>query len=184
MSVEMEKLQIGRRCEDYYERFVLEGQHPEDEEIHTLGSIISADQTNFVRYSKYGSTYTITKGICAEYEDSYDVYKAETQNQEKLASLGYAPRLIIKDICVIMDGTRFALWISEDCGLPVGPQDVPAVNAYLDELYDRGIILTPYTPYSYMFVKGFDGKIRATDFKNTEFYTESIGKHNRKYLQI
>jgi hypothetical protein len=99
-----------------------------------------------------------------------------------LSKHGMAPRLIQKDVEFQKDNQTYWLIVSEDVGMPISEEDVPAVNTYLDVLYDMGIILHWFIDKQ-MFVKGFDGKIRTTDFRMTEMYEESIGKHNRKYLQ-
>jgi hypothetical protein len=147
-----------------------------------LGLLISADGDNFVYYSKFGNTFAVTKGLAADLDDSDDLYENEIAFQEDLAKSGLAPRVLAKNIVVTRKGMKFNVWISEDAGLPVTVEDIPDVNEFLDILYERGIILYPYTMHPSLFVRGFDGKIRATDFKQTEEYDEPIGKHNRRYL--
>jgi hypothetical protein len=156
--------------------------HVDDEIRNRLGSLISADGDNYVYYSKYGDTFVVTKGLYTGYSDSEDLYLNEIYFQERLAEDGLAPRILAKDILRNRKGREFKEWISEDAGLPVEIADIAAVNAYLDVLYDKGVILYPYTIHHSLFVKGFDGKIRATDFKQTEDCGEPLGKHNRRYL--
>lgn len=148
---------------------------------HRMGKVISADGSNFVCYSRYGKEYTVTKGLEMCYSDSEESYQNEIKFQTLLSEKGVAPRLIKKDMKVKKKGNIFMMWVSEDAGLPVDDQDIPACNELLDKLYDEGIIVTPYL-WKNWFVKGFDGKIRMTDFKLAEQYDEPIGKHNRKYL--
>lgn len=150
---------------------------------HTMGKVISDDSSNFVRYSRYGIRYTVTKGLCMDYPDSMDLYTRETTVQEQLAALDLAPKLLRKDIPAKRRGRPFLMWISEDAGLPIEEADVPAANALLDTLYDTGLVLHVDYVHSSHFVKGFDGKIRVTDFKHTEHYADPIPKEERKYLQ-
>ena len=148
---------------------------------HRMGKVLHADTDNFVCYSKYENEFTITKGLAMCYSDSEENYKNEINFQTLLSEKGYAPRLIRKDMKVKKKGNIFMMSISEDVGLPVEDEDIPACNEVLDKLYDEGIIVTPYICKN-CFVKGYDGKIRMTDFKLTEQYDEPIGQHNRKYL--
>ena len=144
-----------------------------------FGKLISADGDNFVRYAKYDKDFVVVKGLYTGYTDSYDLYMQEMKYQVLLSEKGFAPKLIRKDIRTLKDKRKFVMWVSEDAGLPIEEEDVPSANKLLDDLYDMGIILDPYLCQQ-LFVKGFDNKIRVTDFKNTETYS---GKHNRKYIQ-
>lgn len=147
-----------------------------------FGKLISADTDNFVRYGKYGKEFVVMKGLFMGYDDSQELYDQEIKYQELLSVDGLAPRILKKNVKADKSNRRFLMWISEDAGLPIEEADVPEANKILDILYDRGIILNWYVDQR-MFVKGFDGKIRVTDFKQTEAYDEPIGKHNRKYIQ-
>jgi hypothetical protein len=121
--------------------------------------------------------------MCSAYEDSKDLYTNQIRFQTLLSEKGLAPRILKQDIKARKDGMPFLLLVSEDAGLPIEDCDIASANEYLDTLYDMGIILHWYVDKK-MFVKGFDGKIRSTDFKMTEHYDEPIGKHNRKYLLL
>ncbi len=149
---------------------------------HRMGKVISADGDNFVCYSRYGKEFTVTKGLALCFPDSEESYQNNINFQTLLSEKGYAPRLIKKDMKVKKKGNIFMMWISEDAGLPVEDEDIPACNELLDKLYDEGIIVTPYIWKSW-FVKGFDGKIRMTDFTLTEQFDEPIEKENRRYLR-
>jgi hypothetical protein len=148
---------------------------------HKFGTIISADTDNFVQYIKYENKYGVLKALYFLLDDSIEMYAKEIETQEKLAEIDVAPKLIRKQVRLEKKGRPFIGWISEDAGLPIEDSDIPEANKLLDLLYDRGIFLS-YYPHKSMFVKGFDGKIRATDFKAVETYEEPIGKHNRKYI--
>ena len=150
--------------------------------MHTIGAIITADCDQFVRYSKYDSKFTVTKGMCMDLEDCADLYANQIKFQELLSQQDLAPRIVAKDIKARYKNIKFMLIVSEDVGLPIEESDIPAANDLLDALYDQGIILH-WCLHQSLFVKGFDGKIRVTDFKQTELYDEPIGKHNRKYVQ-
>ena len=149
---------------------------------HRMGKVISADGDNFVCYSRYGKEYTITKGLFMGYSDSEESYQNEVKFQALLSEKGVAPRLIKKDIKANKKGRMFMMWISEDAGLPIEDEDIPACNVLLDKLYDEGIIVTPYVLKSW-FIKGFDGNIRMTDFTLTEQFDEPIEKQDRRYLR-
>ncbi len=146
-----------------------------------FGKLISADTDNFVRYGKYGSEFVVFKGLFMGYDDSQELYDQEINYQELLSKDGLAPKLLKKNVKADKNNRKFVMWICEDAGLPIEKADVPEANKLLDILYDRGIILNWYVEQC-MFVKGFDGKIRVTDFKQAETYDEPIGKHNRKYI--
>ncbi len=148
-----------------------------------FGKLISADTDNFVRYGKYGKEFVVFKGLFMGHDDSQELYNREINYQELLSKDGLAPRILKKNVKADKNKRKFLMWISEDAGLPIEESDVPEANKLLDILYDRGIILHWIIPRKELFVKGFDGKIRITDFKQTETYEEPIGKHNRKYIQ-
>lgn len=146
-----------------------------------LGSYISADTDNFVCYCKYGNTFAVTKGLFAGLDDSFEVYEREIKNQEKFAELGWAPKLLQINVRALKKGRKFVMWVSEDAGLPIEDADISAANALLDEMYDKGYVLSD-TIFREHFVKGFDGKIRVTDFKNAEIFEHPILKDKRVYI--
>lgn len=148
---------------------------------YKIGAVISADTDNFVQYINYDNKYGVLKALYFLLDDSIELYKKEIETQEKLYELGVAPKLIKKRIQLEKKGRPFLGWISEDAGLPIEDEDIPEANKVLDLLYDEGIFLN-YYPCKEMFVKGFDNKIRVTDFKFVEVYEEPIGKHKRKYI--
>ena len=135
---------------------------------YTFGKLISADG-DFVRYS---SKFTVTKGMLDEEE-----YKNQITFQTLLSKKGLAPSIIQKDV----KHNNHTLIVSSDAGLPLEQKDIPLANKYLDTLYDMGIDLHWCLHISH-FVKGFDGKIRATDFRQTKLYTEAIKKDKRVYI--
>jgi hypothetical protein len=147
-----------------------------------FGKLISSDTDNFVQYCKYDGKLAVIKGLFAGHDDSFDLYHQEMKYQYMLSEMGYAPEILEMNIKGSRNGRKFVLWISEDGGLPIEEDDVELANQLLDELYEKGIILHWHISKE-LFVKGFDGKLRVTDFKQTEFYEESIGKHNRKYIK-
>ena len=149
---------------------------------HRMGKVISADGDNFVCYSRYGTEFTVTKGLALVYPDSEESYQNNIYFQTLLSEKGFAPRLLKKDMKVKKKGNIFVMWISEDAGLPIEEEDIPACNILLDKLYDEGIIVTPYVLKSW-FIKGFDGNIRMTDFTLTEQFDEPIEEKDRKYLR-
>ena len=149
---------------------------------YKFGHLISADTDNFVQYLKYDERFAVIKGLSLlGPEDTPDVYAKEIEMQERLYNLGFAPKLLRRQVKLERKGKPYIGWISEDAGLPIEDSDIPAANKILDELYDYGILFN-YYPEKRMFLKGFDGKIRVTDFKHVESYEEPIGKHNRKYI--
>jgi|LauGreDrversion4_2_1035121.scaffolds.fasta_scaffold14580_4 hypothetical protein len=148
---------------------------------YKLGTIISADGDNFVQYIKYDNKYGVLKALYFLLDDSIELYAKEVETQQKLYELGVAPKLIKNQVRLEKKGRPFIGWISEDAGLPIEDSDIPEANKVLDLMYDQGIFLS-YFPHKSMFVKGFDNKIRATDFKAVESYEEPIGKHKRKYI--
>jgi len=147
-----------------------------------FGKTISADQDNFVRYGKYGKEFVVIKGLFMGLDDSKTLYDQEIKFQEALSAEGFAPRLLKKNIKADKSGRTFMVWVSEDAGLPIEEEDVPAANKLLDELYERGIVLS-FLIDQRMFVKGFDGKIRVTDFKHAEIFEDPILKDKRVYIQ-
>ena len=149
---------------------------------HRMGKVISADGDNFVCYSRYGTEFTVTKGLTLSFPDSEESYQNNIYFQTLLSEKGFAPRLLKKDMKVKKKGNIFVMWISEDAGLPIEDEDIPACNILLDKLYDEGIIVTPYVLKSW-FIKGFDGNIRMTDFTLTEQFDEPIETKDRKYLR-
>jgi len=146
-----------------------------------VGRVISADTDNFVRYCKYKDNYAVVKALYFLNDDTPELYEKEIKMQERLYNLGVAPKLLTKYVKLQKKDRIFVGWISEDAGLPIEDEDIPEANNVLDRLYDEGIFLS-YFPDRSMFIKGFDGVIRVTDFKNVEAYEEPIGKHNRKYI--
>lgn len=146
-----------------------------------FGKMISADTDNFVQYCKYENNFAVVKGLFAGYDDSFENYDREIKYQEMLSEKGLAPKLLTMNIKAGKNKRKFVLWVSEDVGFPIEDDDIPDANKVLDELYDMGIILS-WCISKELFVKGFDGNIRVTDFKHTEMYEESIAKHNRKYI--
>lgn len=148
----------------------------------TFGKTISADQDNFVRYGKLGKDFVVIKGLFMGHDDSRHLYDQEIKFQQALAAEGFAPKLLKKGTKAEKSGRPFMVWVSEDAGLPIEEEDVPAANKLLDELYDRGVVLS-WMIDQRMFVKGFDGKIRVTDFKNTEIFEDPILKDKRTYIQ-
>lgn len=146
-----------------------------------IGTTISADTDNFVRYCKYDKRFAVVKGLFTGLDDALELYERELEFQTLLTEKGFAPKLLAKDIEGDKKGRMFVLWVSEDAGLPIEDQDIPAANMLLDELYDMGIILH-WAPSKHLFVKGFDGKIRVTDFKQTEKHASPVTKDNRKYI--
>ncbi len=74
------------------------------------------------------------------------------------------------------------MWTSTDAGLPVDSKtDRDDINTYLDVLYDKGIVLHWRLDWD-MFVRGFDGRIRATDFKAAEQHPQPIPREERRYM--
>ena len=147
-----------------------------------MGKVISADGDNFVCYSRYGNEYTVTKGLFMGYSDSEKNYQNEIEYQTILSEKGFAPRLIKKDIKANKNGKKFVMWISEDAGLPIEESDIPACNEILDKMYDEGFIPSEFCMRQ-EFVKGFDGKIRMTDFKFAEYFDEPIEQKYRVYVK-
>lgn len=145
--------------------------------------MISCDGDNIVEYSTYNGKCTVTKGLCFDFEDLKEFYTNEIHYQTMLSELDIAPRIIKKDIKGLRKKQNFVFWISEDAGLPIEDSDIPDANRILDIVYDMGIIIN-WRPHKSHFVKGFDNKIRITDFKHTEKYNEPIGKHNRRYIDV
>ena len=141
--------------------------------------MISCDGDNVVFYSKYEDRLTITKGFSMVHQDSQEFYMNEIQYQTLLSEIDIAPKLLKKDI----KENNFMYWISEDAGLPIEECDIPDANRILDIVYDMGIIIN-WRPHMSHFVKGFDDKIRITDFKHATKYDKPIEKENRKYLSI
>ena len=76
----------------------------DDPPENRLGLLISADGDNFVYYSKFGNTFAVTKGLCADMDDSDDLYENEIAFQEDLAKSGLAPRVLAKNIVVTRRG--------------------------------------------------------------------------------
>lgn len=146
-----------------------------------IGSIISSDTDNFVCYCRYGKTFAVAKGLFDGLDDSLEIFKRETKNQRKFAEMGWAPNLLKTNVRAMRNNRKFMVWVSEDAGLPIEDADIPAANALLDEMYDKGYMISE-TPYKQLFVKGFDGKIRVTDFKNAEIFEHSILKDKRTYI--
>ena len=146
-----------------------------------LGSYISADTDNFVCYCKYGNKFAVTKGLFAGLDDSFETYEREIKNQEKFAEMDWAPKLLKVNVRALKKGRKFVMWVSEDAGLPIEDSDIPAANALLDEMYEKGYVLSDVISRQ-NFVKGFDGKIRVTDFKNAEIFEHPILKDKRTYI--
>jgi hypothetical protein len=130
--------------------------------------MISNDTDNFVIYSKHEGRFTVTKALFEGCSDTQELYKKEIAFQVLLAEKGLAPRLLKKDIKGMFKGRRFIMWISEDAGLPIEEQDVAEANKVLTQMWDSGITLTGAL-HKGLFVKGFDGKVRLTDFKHAEY---------------
>jgi len=129
--------------------------------------MISNDTDNFVEYTKYNGAYAVMKGLFTGNDDTAEMYKREIEYQTMLSEYGYAPRLLQTGMKRIIKGREFITWISEDAGLPIQERDVLQANVLLKSLYDMGIELT-WSLHQNLFVKGFDGKVRVTDFKHAE----------------
>ena len=137
--------------------------------------MISNDTDNFVEYTR---KFTVTKGLYTGYEDSEELYTREIEFQSILSEYDYAPRLIETGIKRVINGREFITWVSQDVGLPITEKDVLQANILLKNIYDMGISLT-WCLHQSQFVKGFDGKVRVTDFKHAEKVLNPI----RQYLQ-
>jgi len=137
---------------------------------------IADDTHSFVRY---GPNFTVIKGNSVHYSDSVDLYVNQVWFQTLLAPK-FAPTIIEKDIPYTRNGHSFLLIVSEDVGLPIETSDIPDVNRYLDQLYDMGIAFHWFVHPS-MFVRCFDGRIRATNFKQAAM--REVPQHERLYLE-
>lgn len=148
---------------------------------HKLEQVIHADLFDFVRYSRLGKEYTVTKGLCTELSDAEELYAREIRFQEMLAKLDFAPKILKKGIRAKKDGMKYVMWVSADAGLPIEDADIPEANKLLDHIYNLQIVYH-WSPHKSHFVKGFDGKIRVTDFKQTELLGSAIPKEVRRYV--
>ena len=147
-------------------------------EMVKLGKVISADFDTKVWYSKLGNRFTVTKALYTCHSDSEEMYQNEIKIQTLLAEKGLAPKLLEKDD---RSTKHYVMWTSEDAGLPITENDVEAANSYLDTLYDMGVLL--FSVGQDNFLKGWDGKIRTTDFKVAELLSQPITKDKREYIQ-
>ena len=145
-------------------------------------AMISNDGNNFVVYSKHEGRFTVTKALFQGCSDTQELYSKEIEFQTFLSATGLAPRILKKDIVADYKGRPFLMWISEDAGLPIERTDMLAANDLIDNLWDVGVKIAEYV-HKGMFVKGFDGKVRVTDFKHSEWVAENKQETNRVYLQ-
>jgi hypothetical protein len=146
-------------------------------------AMISNDTDNFVVYSKHEGRFTVTKALFQGCWDTQELYRKEMEFQTFLSKRGLAPKILKRDIVAEHKGRSFLMWISEDAGLPIERTDIKAANDLIDEMWDAGVKIAEYV-HKGMFVKGFDGKVRVTDFKHSEWVlAENIQESNRLYLQ-
>ena len=145
--------------------------------------MISNDTDNYVMYVKHEKKFAVAKALFAGYSDWQELYNKEIEFQTFLSAHDLAPFLLEKRKMIQVAGRPFVTWISEDAGLPIEKEDIEAANDVIDRLWDVGVKIHDYVDPK-MFVKGFDGKIRVTDFKNAEWViAENEDTPKRQYLQ-